>query len=305
MAANSFAELKKNKTSLNDKLVEKLKDQNSGGDRKADDRMWYPQVDKAGNGTATIRFLPAPPGEEHEFVTLHTHEFKDPTTGRWYIENSLTTIGKEDPVGEYNRELWQTGIEANQNICRHQKRKTYYFANVYVIKDSQNPENEGQVKIFKFGNWMYRFIKDQLIPELEDDTPVPVFDLWNGANFKIRIGKKGEHRNYDRSSWEPVGPLSEDDDELEKIWLQAHGLAAFVAPDQFKSYDELKKRFHNVIGLDGSSVVKKKEEQREIPSEEPRQQKQVAQSVDDTPPFDTDDAGDADDDFFARLAEEE
>lgn len=297
---SAFADLKKNAEKLNESLTDSFKDQR---EKKADDRFWYPATDKAGNATATVRFLPAPAGEDLPYVTLYRNAFKDEKTGRWYIENNLRTLGQQDPTDEYNRELWNTGTEENQKLYRHQKAKAEYFTNVYIIKDSTNPENEGQVKIFKFGPWMYKFIKSAMIPEFEDQEPIPVFDLWKGADFKIRIGKKGEHRNYDRSEWaSPSEFMGGDDAKLEEIWLQANSLKEFIDPKNFKTYDELKKRFYNVIGLDGGTTVRSKAEA--IPSEEPKPLKQSVDEDDDIP-FNVGSDDDDGDDYFAKLVNED
>lgn len=296
----NFKELKAKAESINAQLTTKLKENNQSGDRKADERLWYPAVDKAGNGTAVVRFLPAPAGEDMPYVTLYTHEFKDPNTGRWYIENSLSTIGKPDPVGNYNRDLWKTGIESNKEICRRQKRKTYYFANVLVIKDSINPENEGKVKIFKFGRWMYKFIEDKLIPQFEGEQSVPVFDLWKGASFRIRIGMKGEHRNYDRSEWDQPSQLFASDDKMEEVWLQAHSLKEFTDISKFKDFDDLDKHFKKVIGIGSNQSENILKEQPK--ASEPKAHKEIVKDVD-LPYTVTED--DSDDDFFAKLAQED
>lgn len=250
---SSFADLKKNAEELNRKVSETLT--NNYAEKKADDRFWYPSRGKDGNGTALIRFLPAAPGSDSPFVKVHSYSFKGPT-GKWYIENSLATIGQPDPCAEENSRLWNTGLESDKAIVRDRKRRTDYYFNVYVIKDSVHPENEGTVRILKGGPMWYNFIKSQLIPEFEDQAPVPVFDLWKGANFRIRVkeekkpinGKQVILPNYDASTWDSPAPLFDDDSKLEEIWNQEHSLAEFIAPDKFKSYEQLKARLMDVIG---------------------------------------------------------
>ena len=211
-----------------------------------DDRLWKPEVDKAGNGYAVIRFLPAPDGEELPWAKLYTHAFQG--TGGWFIENSLTTLGQKDPVSEYNSQLWNSGIESDKEIARKQKRKLSYYANIYVVKDSANPHNEGQVFLYKFGKKIFDKITAAMQPEFEDEDPINPFDFWAGANFKLKIKKVAGYWNYDSSEFDRPSALLDDDDAMEAIWKKEYSLAELVAPDQFKSYDELKKRLDYVLG---------------------------------------------------------
>jgi hypothetical protein len=215
----------------------------SGG---ADERLWKPEMDKTGNGYAVIRFLPAPEGEELPWAKLYTHAFQGP--GGWYIENSLTTIGQKDPVSEHNRELWNSGNEKDKETVRKQKRKLSYFSNIYVVKDPTNPHNEGKVFLFKYGKKIFDKIMEAMQPEFEDETPINPFDFWQGANFKLKLVKKDGYWNYDKSEFDRVAPLLDDDDALEALWKKEYSLTAVTAPDQFKSYEDLEKRLKYVLG---------------------------------------------------------
>jgi hypothetical protein len=243
----SFKDLKKQSSlgSLTQKLVKEVEKMSttSGG---ADERLWKPEMDKTGNGFAVIRFLPAPEGEDLPWAKMYSHAFQGP--GGWYIENSLTTIGQKDPLGEHNRELWNTGSEANKETVRKQKRKLSYYSNIYVVKDPTNPSNEGKVFLFKYGKKIFDKVMEAMQPEFEDETPINPFDFWQGANFKLKIVKKDGYWNYDKSEFGSVEPLLDDDDALEAIWKKEYSLAAVTAPDQFKSYDELERRLKMVLG---------------------------------------------------------
>ena len=242
----SFASLKKQSTlgSLTAKLVKEVeKVNNSGG---GDDRLWKPELDKTGNGYAVIRFLPAPDGEEIPWAKLYSHAFQGP--GGWYIENSLTTTGGKDPVSDYNRELWNTGTDANKDTVRKQKRKLSYYSNIYVVKDPTNPQNEGKVFLFKFGKKIFDKVMEAMQPEFEDEEAINPFDFWQGANFKLKIKKVAGFWNYDSSEFDKVSPLLDDDDALEALWKKEYSLTAVTAADQFKSYDDLEKRLKYVLG---------------------------------------------------------
>ena len=243
----SFASLKKQSSlgSLIAKLVKEVEKTNKGGG-SGDDRLWKPEVDKAGNGYAVVRFLPAPDGEDLPWAKLYSHAFQGP--GGWYIENSLTTNGAKDPVSEYNSELWNTGIDSDKEIARKQKRKLSYYSNIYVVKDPSNPENEGKVFLYKYGKKIFDKIMSAMQPEFEDEEPINPFDFWAGADFKIKIKKVAGYWNYDSSEFARPGALLDDDEAMEAIWKKEYSLAEITAADQFKSYDELKKRLDYVLG---------------------------------------------------------
>ena len=243
----SFKDLKKqsNLGSLTAKLVKEVEKMNASGSG-ADDRVWKLSVDKSGNGYAVIRFLPAPEGEDLPFVKLYSHAFQGP--GGWYIESSLTTLNQKDPVSELNSELWNNGTDAGKEVARKQKRKLTYVSNIYVVKDPANPDNEGKVFLYKFGKKIFDKITAAMQPEFEDETPIDPFDFWQGANFKLKAKNVAGYRNYDSSEFATQGALLDDDDAMEAIWKKQYSLAELVAADQFKSYDELKKRLDYVLG---------------------------------------------------------
>ena len=250
----SFANLKKQSKlgSLTQKLVKEVEKMNNNGGN-TDDRLWKLDVDKSGNGYAVIRFLPAPEGEDLPFVKLYSHAFQGP--GGWYIENSLTTLSQKDPVSEYNTLLWNNGTDSGKETARRQKRKLTYVSNIYVVKDPTNPENEGKVFLYKYGKKIFDKITTAMQPEFEDEEAIDPFDFWQGANFKLKAKNVAGFRNYDSSEFAAVSPVLQDDDALEALWKKENSLQEFVAADQFKSYDELKKRLEYVLGNKTRPVV--------------------------------------------------
>jgi len=243
----SFKDLKKQSKlgSLTAKLVKEVEKMNNNG-ASGDERTWKLDVDKSGNGYAVIRFLPAPEGEALPIVKLYSHAFQGP--GGWYIENSLTSLGQKDPVSEYNTQLWNNGTDAGKETARKQKRKLTYMSNIYVVKDPANPENEGKVFLFKYGKKIFDKLTAAMQPEFEDEEAIDPFDFWQGANFKLKAKNVAGYRNYDSSEFAAVSPLLDDDDALEGLWKKQFSLAEIVAADQFKSYEDLKKRLEYVLG---------------------------------------------------------
>jgi hypothetical protein len=214
-----------------------------------DDRMWKPTVDKAGNGYAVIRFLPAVEGDDLPWAKYWDHFFKGPT-GLWYVEKSLTTIGKDDPVSELNSKLWNNGTEEGKATARKQKRGLHYVSNIYVISDPENPENNGKTFLYQYGAKIFEKVMDAMQPKFADETATNPFDLWKGANFKLKIAKVAGYRNYDRSEFGPAEALAEDA-KLEAIYNAEHSLKEFTDPSTFKSYDELKVNLTRVLGEGG------------------------------------------------------
>ena len=296
----SFSNLKKQSSlgSLTAKLVSQVEKMNKGSNG-VDDRLWKPEVDKAGNGYAVIRFLPAPDGEDLPWAKLYTHAFQ--SSGGWYIENSLTTLGQKDPVSEHNSQLWNSGVDSDKEVARKQKRKLSYYSNVYVVKDPSNPSNEGKVFLFRYGKKIFDKITAAMQPEFEDETPINPFDFWAGANFKIKIKKVAGYWNYDSSEFAAPAPLLDDDDAMEAVWKQEHSLAEIVAPDQFKSYEDLKKRLDYVLGL----TVAPKRQDPEVANEEFVQTPSEERAVVDTTPSSVNPDEDEEDalSYFAKLAE--
>ena len=254
--SDSFAALKRNRQSSFDNLnqeLAKLNQPNQNQGTNNDDRFWKPEVDKAGNGFAVIRFLPAPSGEDVPFVRIWDHGFQGP--GGWYIEQSLTTLGEKDPVSEYNSMLWNSGVEANKDQVRKQKRRLSFISNILVVKDSSNPDNEGKVFLYKYGKKIFDKLNEAMDPQFDDEKAINPFDFWEGADFKLKIRKVEGFRNYDKSEFDTASAVSEDDEALEALWKAEHSLQEFLDPSNFKSYDELQTKLNRVLGLDGATVT--------------------------------------------------
>lgn len=265
-----FKSLKKSSGGFSlDRLAQELEKINAPLEKAGDDRFWYPAVDASGNGSAIIRFLPAPAVDGEDalpWVRIFHHGFQGPT-GKWYIENSLTTLGLKDPVSDYNSKLWNSSSDDNgpeRKQVRKQKRKLNYISNIYVISDPKNPENEGKVFLFRYGKKIFDKITLLMNPEFEDDQPVNPFDFWEGANFKMRIRNVDGYRNYDQSNFESPKPLFDDDKRLEEIWKSEYSLNDHVSPDVFKSYDDLDRRLREVLDEEVAEPM-----ERNIPFESP------------------------------------
>jgi len=248
----SLAQMKKS-NSL-DQLLGAAQSENQTQEKKSykDERLWKPELDKTGNGYAVLRFLPAVEGENMPWAKLWNHAFQGPT-GQWYIENSLTTLGNNDPVSEMNSAYWNSGVESDKEIARRQKRKLQYYSNIYVVSDSRHPEHEGKVFLFRYGKKIFDKLMEAMQPAFEDESPVNPFDFWQGANFKLKIRKVDGYWNYDKSEFEAPSALFDNDDSIEEVWKNQYALNEFTASTNFKSYDELKTRLSMVLA--GTTTV--------------------------------------------------
>jgi len=231
-----------------DKLLNAVREESAPQEKKSyvDERLWKPELDKAGNGYAVIRFLPAMEGEDMPWAKIWNHAFQGPT-GQWYIENSLTTVGQKDPVSEHNTKLWNTGLESDKEIARKQKRKLQYYSNIYIVSDAKHPENVGKVFLFRYGKKIFDKLMAAMQPEFPDESPINPFDFWEGANFRLKIRKVDGYWNYDKSEFEKPSKLDEDDNKIEEIWKKQYSLNDFTAATNFKSYEELKTRLDAVL----------------------------------------------------------
>jgi len=253
-----------------DKLLGAVQADSGGGEKKSykDDRLWKPVMDKSGNGYAVVRFLPAVEGEDMPWAKVWNHAFQGPT-GQWYIENSLTTVGQNDPVSEMNSAYWNSGVESDKEIARKQKRKLQYFANIYVVEDSANPENEGKVMLYRFGKKIFDKCMEAMQPAFKDETAVNPFDFWEGANFKLKLRMVEGYWNYDKSEFSAPSPLFDDDDQLEEVWKKQYPLSEFTSETNFKSYEELKKRLDMVL-VGTVKVGNATEVMEDVPWDEPK-----------------------------------
>ena len=299
-----FASLKKSRGSSLKNLIKETEKLNtkSGGWSGTDERIWKPEVDKSGNGYAVIRFLPEPSGEDLPWVRIFDHGFQGP--GGWYIENSLTSIGEKDPLGEYNSQLWNNGTDAGKEQARKQKRRLKYYANIYVVKDPSNPQNEGKVFLYQFGKKIWDKINEAMNPEFEDETPVNPFDFWEGADFKLKIRNVEGYRNYDKSEFDSPSALLDDDDALEKVYNSLYSLQEFLDPKNFKSYAELETKLNRVLGLNGIAPKTTAEDfdRAEEVAEAPKQETKKEPAMSTAGGFDDEDESLS---FFEKLAEED
>ena len=301
----SFEQLKQNRAAAIDKLINaaaKDTEKKSYGD----DRFWTPTVDKAGNGYAIIRFLPAGKGEDLPWVKYWDHGFKGPT-GRWYIENSLTSIGQNDPVSEMNTQLWNSGREEDKETARMRKRRLHHVSNILVVSDSANPQNEGKVFLYKYGKKIMDKVMDVMQPQFQDEKPVNPFDFWGGANFKLKIRNFEGYRNYDKSEFDSQTELFDGEEaKLEAVYEKLHGLNEFINQESYKSYADLKKKLYEVLGEEqlantfSTDTQVELNETREVKVDAPAAVAAPAQS---DVSLDTEDDGDTLS-YFAKLAQQ-
>lgn len=304
---SNFNQLKQTSQDSLRKLTEQMNKMNPDTDsKKGDENFWKPTVDKAGNGSAIIRFLPAPDGEDVPFVRYWDHGFQGPG-GKWYIEKSLTSIGEKDPVSEYNSKLWKESDNdesPQRKQARKQKRRLHYVANIYVVKDPGNPENNGKVFLYDFGKKIFEKLNAVMHPVddgIEEKKPINPFCLWSGANFYLRMRQVDGYRSYETSSFGESKPLLDDDKELEKVFNQEHSLKGFLDASKYKSFAELDRRLKEVLELNVSAIEDEAPKKAEPPAAKTVPAKPLPERK--NPVLDEEDEDDLS--FFKKLAEEE
>lgn len=300
----SFSNLKRNRGGI-EKLINAAESAGGGATKSyQDDRIWKPTVDKVGNGYAVLRFLPAGEGQELPWVRYWDHGFKG-STGKWYIERSLTSIGQDDPVGELNSKLWNSGIDADKEVARKQKRRLHYVSNVLVVSDPGNPSNEGKVFMYQFGKKIFDKIMDVMQPQFQDETPVNPYDFWEGADFKLKIQQVAGYRNYDKSEFAGQRALSDDDTKLESIYNTLYSLNEIVDPKNYKTYEELKAKLNRVLGEEGAVMTTAESVSLDETASAPTY-REAAEPVPQQPSFTPQVADNTDDDdslsYFNKLA---
>ncbi len=301
----SFAALKNNRTDLSKLVAQAQETSGTTNQRQSqDDRFWQPTRDKAGNGYAVIRFLPGDAEAATPWIRYWDHAFKGPT-GQWYIEKSLTSIGQQDPLSELNSKMWNSGVESDKGIVRQRKRNLRYVANVLIVSDPAEPSNEGQVKLYRFGKKIFDKIMDSMQPQFPDEAPVNPFDMWNGADFTVKIRKVEGYPNYDASAFKAPSAISADDGYLEEIYNKQYDLSEWTDPKNYKTYDELKARLALVLGEQAPRTPKQEaalDLQDDIPDfDAPKPQAAPAIPTAESSPIDEDDTMS----YFAKLAAED
>ena len=324
-----FSKLKNRSSKESIEDLKKKAAEQSGNNKYADSndnndpRFWQPTVDSMGNGYAVIRFLSETADEDVKFVTTWEHGFKGPT-GKWYIEKSRTTIKDKDPVTEYTNKLWATKDKANEELAKKYKRRLYYISNIYVITDPGKPENNGKVFLFKYGKKIMDKINECMMPEFDgngrsqsnpaydvSEIQFDPFSMWDGANFKLKIRKSDEQRNYDKSEFDSRSPLGKNDTEREAIWKKQYPLSEFVTDGpRFKSYEALKARFAEVLNADEDNEEEVQKPRPRTSSFSPYDRFQSTRPMDDDIPFNKGDDPskngeidtDIDLDFFKNMA---
>jgi|TARA_B100000035_G_scaffold313497_1_gene327341 hypothetical protein len=304
----SFANLKKKSGSFSN-LTKEIEKMSSGG-KKVDERFWKPQVDKSGNGFAVIRFLPESEGSDLPWAQVWSHAFQGP--GGWLIDNCPTTKGEKCPVCAANTALWNSGTEADKDVARKQKRKLSYYSNIYVVKDPLNPDNEGKVFLYKYGKRIFDKLMAKMQPDENDYDPQPAFnpfDLWKGADFKLKIKQVAGFWNYDDSVFTTPDVLGgKSDTELEEVYNSMHDLASFTSDDQFKSYDELEGRMKQVLGRPAATRIDEETLEAESDFNAPDITSRNTEAPSWTATVDSKTTGTEDEDhmsYFAKLAEED
>ena len=217
------------------------------------------QDKKTGEGSAVIRFLPEASETANTFVKLVNHGFQK--NGKWYIENCSSTHGDWDscPACAWIKEQnWDYNNEADKKAMYGSgvTRKTSFWANILVVKDPGNKENEGKIFKFRFGKKIMDKVQAEVDVDVElGETPCDVTCPFEGKNFLMKLKKVGGNNNYDDSKFQGVSAIDNIDDEAvqKEIFEGMHDIMSIVAKDKFKSMEDLSTAFNRVMGTRNST----------------------------------------------------
>jgi hypothetical protein len=236
-------------SSAMDKLLGAVKKAKQGSFEREEDFFYYPQRDVAGNGSAVIRFLPSDK-DEIPFVTTYNHGFKNATTNKWFVDNCLSTIEQECPICAENSKLYASMSKEDARKFGMNRKKSF-ISRILVVEDKKQPDMEGKVFMFKYGQKIFDKIVDKLQPEFEDDVACNIFDLVSGADFKLKLRKVDGNVNYDKSEFA-------DPSECEVLVFEQFNAEndpyRFLDPKKFKSAEKLQERFDFISGKKGGSL---------------------------------------------------
>lgn len=228
------------------KVADKLRSLTDKKPSYIDEREWRPTIDKMGNGEALIRFLPQQDPSKAPIILNLYHRIK--RNGKFYNEPCPLMYGKDCPSDQFAQPYWDEDTKESKKIASTYSKKRSYIANILVINDPKMPENNGKVFIYKFGVKIFDKIAAKISPKSEIDEPLDVLNFMSGHNFKVKIKKVGDWSNYDDCEFVATpSPVAKSESEMEAIYNKIYSLDEFENV-KVKPYDELKKKFIEVIG---------------------------------------------------------
>ena len=223
----------------------------------------YTEILKTTPGnTYTVRLLPYAQDPSKTFFHYYTHGWVSFANGQYVQALSPSTFGERDPIAEERFRILRTGTEEEKEKVSAIKRAEKFLVNVYVIDDPTNSDNNGKVKLLRYGKQLHKIIMEAIEGEDAEEFGPRIFDLGpNGVSFKIKVENQGEYPTYVSSRFTSAGKLNLTDDEQEKIYKGVFDLSKVFT---LKSYDELKTMLEEHFHLAQSTVKVDEQPQKRI-----------------------------------------
>jgi len=166
-------------------------------EKKGESSLYTPKPDKGRDGvyTSLVRFLPDPYNPRKPYLSKYVYWLED-QDGKGFYADAPSTVGEKDQIQDLFFKLRNSESAVDKQLSEGLKRKAVYYGLVYIVKDENNPDLEGKIKVWKFTWKIKEKIEAQLKPKFDD--PVNIFDPFDGKDFQIEVYKKGGWPNYDR-----------------------------------------------------------------------------------------------------------
>ena len=267
--------------SMFDKIKTAMNTQNNQGGNSR-----YKDILKTEVGNVyTVRLIPNIENPEKTFFHYYTHAWESFSTGQYISNVSPQTWNQKDPIAEARFSLGKHGTDEEKARASKIMRRENWLVNVYVINDPSNPDNNGKVKLLRYGKQLHKIVTDAITGEDSDEYGPRVFDLSeNGCNLKIKVERQGEYPTYVSSRF--ASPTSIDgldsEQSINQVLENASDLES-VFP--VMSYDELKEVLNEHFYCRSSDPV---ESQQSAPKPTPQPAAAAVTSTDDVDPLDDD-----------------
>jgi hypothetical protein len=251
--------------------------------------------------TYTVRLIPNVSSPEKTFFHYYTYDWSSFGTGQYTSVLSPTTFGQRCPITDTKFKVLRNGTDEEKAKANLLRRNERWLINAYVIDDPTNPENNGTLKIIRYGKQLHKIISDAIDGEGSEDFGPRIFDLSeNGVNFKIKSEQQGDYISYTSSKFTmPRKVEGMTDAKAEEIYNSAFDLTSIVST---KSHDELLEILDEHFFAKPTLLVESKTAQhREVASIEAAGEfkaPKVSDTDDDTSPFGSDSE---DDDNLKKL----
>ena len=239
-------------STFNTSMFQSIKDALASSDNKGSATFNEIMPTKVGN-TYTVRLLPYAKNPSNTFFHYYNHGWNSFATGQYVQTLSPQTFGERDPIAEERFKILRTGSDEEKEKVKAVRRLEKWLVNVYVVDDPSNPDNNGKVKILRYGKQLQKIITEAIEGEDAEEFGPRIFDLGaEGVSFKIKVEQQGDFPTYVSSRFTSAGKLDLSEDDQKDIYDGAFDLTEVFT---LKSYDDLKEMFNEHYHCNAEETV--------------------------------------------------